>query len=103
MPILTTILHLTVVWIIIATAPLLFDMPLPVNWLNFLLRQWVRRVGQLLPAIHDFNSLAMGNAPDFTPWGSVIVMRVSGLLAFVMARICLVGTAVIQPGADTHC
>ena len=35
-PSLTTILHLVIVVIIITvTAPLLFDAPLPVNWLNF--------------------------------------------------------------------
>ena len=37
-PALTTVLHLSIVAIIItATAPLLFDAPAPVNWLNYLL------------------------------------------------------------------
>jgi ABC-2 type transport system permease protein len=37
-PAITTILHLTIVAILItATAPLLFDAPLPTNWLNYIL------------------------------------------------------------------
>jgi len=37
-PALTTILHLVIVTVIITvTAPLLFDAPLPVNWLNYVL------------------------------------------------------------------
>ena len=37
-PALTTILHLVIVAVLITvTAPLLFDAPLPVNWLNFAL------------------------------------------------------------------
>ena len=38
MPVLTTMLHLTIVTVIITiVAPLLFDAPLPVNWLNYVL------------------------------------------------------------------
>jgi ABC-2 type transport system permease protein len=37
-PALTTMLHLVIVTVIItATAPLLFDAPVPVNWLNYLI------------------------------------------------------------------
>jgi len=43
------------------------------------------KIAQLLPATHAmnaFNGLAMGAVADFSPWGSVIVLLLSGLLAF---------------------
>jgi len=46
------------------------------------------KVAQLLPATHAmnaFNGLSMGSAADFSPWGSVIVLALSGLLAFALA------------------
>jgi ABC-2 type transport system permease protein len=138
-PALTTILHLVIVAAIItATAPFLFDAPLPVNWLNFILIffamslacaglsvligvvspssrmtvLWSQlifvpsmllgglmlpysmlpdaagKVAQLLPAtqaMNALNGLAMGGTADFSPWGSVIVLLVSGVLAFGLA------------------
>lgn len=138
-PALTTILHLVIVAAVITfTAPLLFDAPLPVNWLNFivvflaltlasagvsvligvispssrltvlwsqlffvpsmllgglmlpygLLPEVAGKFAQLLPATHAmnaFNSLAMGRPEAFSPWGSVIVLLVSGFLAFGLA------------------
>ena len=138
-PALTTILHLVIVAILItATAPLLFQAPLPVNWLNFVLifgvmafasaglsvligvispssRMTVlwsqiifvpsmllggmmipysmlpdaaRKFAQLLPAtqaMNAFNGLAMGKVADFSPWGSVIILLASGVLAFALA------------------
>ena len=46
------------------------------------------KVAQLLPAtqaMNAFNGLAMGKAADFSPWGSVIVLFLSGLLALALA------------------
>jgi ABC-2 type transport system permease protein len=138
-PALTTILHLVLVTVIITvTAPLLFDAPVPVDWLNFALVfvctaiacaglsvligvvsqssrmtvLWSQLVfvpcmllggmmipyamlppaagkfAQLLPATHAmnaFNGLAMGTQAAFSPWGSVIILLSSGILAFGLA------------------
>jgi ABC-2 type transport system permease protein len=138
-PALTTMLHLTIVTAIITAAgPLLFDAPLPVNWLNYalvfaslafamtgisvligvvspssrmtilysqllfipsillsgmmfpynMLPDAAGKAAQLLPAtqaMNAFNGLAMGAAADFYPWGSVIALVASGVLAFGLA------------------
>jgi ABC-2 type transport system permease protein len=45
-------------------------------------------ISRLLPSTHGmnaFNELAMGNAADFEPWGSVAVLIVGGLLSFALA------------------
>ena len=138
-PALTTMLHLVIVAVIItASAPLLFDAPLPVNWINYgitfialalacagisvligvispstrmtvlwsqlifipsmllaglmlpysMLPDVVGKIAQLLPATHAmnaFNGLAMGKTADFAPWGSIILLIISGLLAFGLA------------------
>ncbi len=138
-PAITTLLHLLIVTVIITvTSPLLFDAPLPVNWLNFglvffamslscaglsvligvisansritvlwsqlffipsillsgmmfpfsMLPEIAGKVAQLLPATHAmnaFNGLAMGYGFDFSPWGSVLVLVLSGLAAFGLA------------------
>lgn len=138
-PVLTTTLHLVIVAALITiTAPLLFDAPLPVNWLNFvfiliamalacagvsvligvispssrmailwsqlifvpsmllgglmfpysMLPEIAGKFAQLLPATHAMNAvngLAMGKVADFSPWGSVIILLVSGVLAFGLA------------------
>jgi len=138
-PALTTLLHLAIVTVIItATAPLLFDAPLPENWLNYvlvfvamaiactglgvligvissstrmtvlwsqlifipsmllgglmipydMLPEAVGKVSQLLPAtqaMNAFRGLAMGQEADFAPWGSVILLLLSGILALVLA------------------
>ncbi len=138
-PALTTMLHLVIVAALItATAPLLFQAPLPVNWLNFtiivaafalacsgisvligvcspssrmtvlwsqiifvpsmllgglmlpysLLPPIAGKLAQILPAtqaMNAFNGLAMGKAADFSPWGSVIILLTSGILAFGLA------------------
>jgi hypothetical protein len=36
-------------------------------------------------AMNAFNGLAMGQAADFAPWGSFILLLLSGVLAFVLA------------------
>ena len=138
-PALTSILHLLIVTVLVtATAPLLFDAPLPENWLNYaiivialafacagisvligvispnsrmtvlwsqiifvpsmmlggmmlpysLLPPAVGKFAQLLPANHAmnaFNGLAMGKTADYSPWGSVIILILSGILAFGLA------------------
>ena len=138
-PALTTILHLVLVAVIITiSAPLLFDAPLPVHWLNYVLIfvsmaiacaglsvligvvspssrmtvLWSQLVfvpsmllgglmvpykmlpdiagkfAQLLPAtqaMNAFNGLAMGKEAAFSPWGSVIMLLTSGILAFGLA------------------
>jgi ABC-type multidrug transport system permease subunit len=46
------------------------------------------KIARLLPAtqgMNAFNALAMGNVADFPPWGSVIVLFISGMLAFGLA------------------
>ena len=46
------------------------------------------KVAQLLPAtqaMNAFNGLAMGKVADFSPWGSVIALVLSGILAFGLA------------------
>jgi ABC-2 type transport system permease protein len=138
-PAMTTILHLVIVTVLItATAPLLFDAPSPVNWLNYaivcaaiavacsglsvligvvspssrmtvlwsqivfvpsmllgglmlpysMLPAVAGKFAQLLPATHAINAfsgLAMGGVADLAPWGSVIILLTSGLLAFALA------------------
>jgi len=138
-PALTTFLHLIIVTVLITvTAPLLFEAPSPVNWLNYaiifgamalactglsvligvvspssrmtvlwsqlifvpsmllgglmlplrMLPNLAGKIAQLLPAaqaMNAFNGLAMGKAADFSPWGSVLVLFISGVLAFALA------------------
>jgi len=138
-PGLTTMLHLVIVTaIIVITAPVLFDAPLPEKWTNFilvflatttacaglgvligiispssrltvLLSQLIfipsmllgglmlpysmlpdaaGSISRLLPATHAMNAfsgLAMGTTADFNPWGSVVILLFSGLLAFGLA------------------
>lgn len=53
-----------------------------------ILPEAVQPLAQLLPATHAmnaFNGLAMGAAADFNPWASVLMLSLSGLLAFLLA------------------
>jgi len=53
-----------------------------------MLPEAAQRVAQLLPAsqaMNAFNGLAMGGTADFDPWLSVIVLSLSGVLAFLLA------------------
>jgi len=53
-----------------------------------LLPEGAQKVAQLLPATHAmnaFNGLAMGGTPDFNPWASVVMLSLSGLMAFGLA------------------
>ncbi|MCE5208942.1 MAG: ABC transporter permease [Chloroflexi bacterium] len=63
---------------------LLSGMMFPYN----MLPDVIGKIAQLLPAtqaMNAFNGLAMGKVADFSPWGSVIILFVSGLLAFGLA------------------
>lgn len=138
-PALTTTMHLVIVTTIItASAPVLFDAPLPLNWLNYvlvfiaaaiacagismligvvapnsrttvlwsqlvfipsmivgglmmpysMLPDTAGKIAQILPAtqaMNAFNGLAMGRTADFSPWGSVIALLLSGVLALGLA------------------
>jgi ABC-2 type transport system permease protein len=138
-PLLTIMLHLLIVTVIITvSAPILFNAPVPVNWLNYivtfiatavacaclsvligvissstrmtvlwsqlvflpsmllggimlpnnLLPEAVGKVARILPttqAMNAFKGLAMGTGADFNPWGSIIVLLVSGVVAFGLA------------------
>jgi ABC-2 type transport system permease protein len=138
-PALTTMLHLMIVAALITvTAGPLFDAPLPVNWLNYvivfvamalacsglsvligvisansritvlwsqlffipsimlggmmfplsMLPDVAAKFGQLLPATHAmnaFNGLAMGYEAAFSAWGSVLILALTGIIAFALA------------------
>jgi ABC-2 type transport system permease protein len=48
----------------------------------------VQKFSQLLPAsqaMNAFYGLAMGRSATFSPWGSVCILLLSGILAFVLA------------------
>jgi len=47
-----------------------------------------RKIARLLPAtqaMNAFNGLATGKAADFSPWSSVTILFISGILAFGLA------------------
>lgn len=78
--------RMTVLWsqILFVPSMLLGGLMLPYNSLP----RVAQIFAQLLPATHAmnaFNGLAMGAAADFSPWGSVVILSVSGLLAFALA------------------
>lgn len=138
-PAITTMLHLLVVTAIItASASLLFDAPLPVDWVSFglifvamafacaglsvligvissssrvtvlwsqllflpsmllggvmiptgLLPDVAGKISQILPAtqgMNAFNGLAMGGEAVFSPWGSILLLFLSGVISFGLA------------------
>lgn len=48
-----------------------------------------QKAAQLFPATHAmnaFNGLAMGSTADFSPWGSIATLALSGVLAFGLAH-----------------
>jgi len=78
--------RVTVLWsqLIFIPSNLLGGMMFPYS----LLPEAAKKIAQLLPptqAMNAFNGLAMGNTVDFSPWGSVIVLFIGGLLAFALA------------------
>jgi ABC-2 type transport system permease protein len=77
---------MTVLWsqLIFLPSMLLGGMMLPYS----MLPEAVGRFSRLLPAtyaMNAFNGLAMGTGADFSPWGSIVVLLVSGALAFGLA------------------
>ncbi len=78
--------RMTVLWsqLIFLPSMLLGGMMLPYS----LLPETVRKIAQLLPAtqaMNAFRGLAHGLTADFDPWGSLIVLLASGVLAFGLA------------------
>jgi ABC-2 type transport system permease protein len=78
----TTVLYSQLIFI---PSMLLGGLMLP----NSLLPDAAGRIAQLLPAtqaMNAFNGLAMGREADFSPSGSLILLLVSGVLAFGLAN-----------------
>jgi len=78
--------RMTVLWsqIIFVPSMLLSGLMIPYSVLPTI----AGKFAQLLPATHAmnaFNCLAMGNESDFSPWGSLVILFTSGVLAFVLA------------------
>ncbi|MGD9048598.1 MAG: ABC transporter permease, partial [Anaerolineae bacterium] len=78
--------RMTVLWsqLIFIPSMLLGGLMIPYS----MLPETIGRISQLLPAtqaMNAFNGLAMGKQADFAPWGSVILLLLSGLLAFGLA------------------
>ena len=78
--------RMTVLWsqLIFVPSMMLGGLMLPYS----MLPEAAGKIAQLLPAtqaMNAFNGLAMGKAADFSPWGSVIVLFISGVLAFGLA------------------
>jgi ABC-2 type transport system permease protein len=78
--------RMTVLWsqIVFVPSMLLGGMMVPYS----LLPKIAGKFAQLLPAtqaMNAFNGLAMGQAAAYSPWGSVIMLLASGVLAFGLA------------------
>ncbi len=78
--------RMTVLWsqLIFVPSMLLGGLMLPFS----MLPEAARKFAQLLPAtqaMNAFNGLAMGKVAAFSPWGSVIMLFASGVLAFGLA------------------
>jgi len=78
--------RMTVLWsqLIFVPSMLLGGMMVPYS----MLPAAAGKFAQLLPAtqaMNAFNGLAMGKVAAFSPWGSVLVLFLSGLLAFALA------------------
>jgi ABC-2 type transport system permease protein len=76
----------TVLWsqLVFVPSMLLGGLMLPYG----LLPDVAGKVAQLLPAtqaMNALNGLAMGRGADFSPWGSVVLLLLSGVLAFGLA------------------
>ena len=78
--------RMTVLWsqLVFIPSMLLGGLMIPYS----LLPDTVARISGLLPAtqaMNAFNGLAMGRQADFAPWGSVILLLLSGVLAFALS------------------
>jgi ABC-2 type transport system permease protein len=79
--------RMTVLWsqLIFLPSMLLGGLMLPYS----MLPEAIQKIAQLLPAtqaMNAFNGLAMGKVADFSPWGSLIILFTSGILAFGLAN-----------------
>jgi ABC-2 type transport system permease protein len=79
-------LRMTVLWsqIVFVPSMLLGGLMLPYTMLPDI----AGKVAQLLPAtqaMNAFNGLAIGKVADFSPWGSVVLLFISGILGFALA------------------
>jgi ABC-2 type transport system permease protein len=78
--------RMTVLWsqIVFVPSMLLGGLMLPYTMLPDI----AGKVAQLLPAtqaMNAFNGLAIGKVADFSPWGSVVLLFISGILGFALA------------------
>jgi len=78
--------RMTVLWsqLVFVPSMLLGGLMLPYS----MLPEVARKLAQLLPAtqaMNAFNGLAMGKIASFSPWGSVLMLFASGILAFSLA------------------
>ncbi|HEY9088108.1 MAG TPA: ABC transporter permease [Anaerolineaceae bacterium] len=78
--------RMTILWsqAVFVPSMLLGGMMIPYS----MLPEIAGKFAQLLPATHAmnaFNGLAMGTPADFSPWGSVIILVLGGLIAFGLA------------------
>ncbi len=78
--------RMTVLWsqVIFVPSMLLGGLMIPYSMLPGI----AGKFAQLLPATHAMNAfkgLAMGGMADFSPWGSVIILFTTGVLAFGLA------------------
>ena len=78
--------RITVLWsqLVFVPSMLLGGLMVPYN----MLPAAAGKISQLFPAtqaMNALNGLAMGKTADFSPWGSVLILYVSGLLAFGLA------------------
>jgi len=78
--------RVTVLWsqVVFVPSMILGGLMVPLN----MMPEIPQKIAQLLPATHAinaFNGLVMGNIPDFSPWGSIIILISSGLIAFGLA------------------
>ncbi len=78
--------RMTVLWsqVIFVPSMLLGGLMIPYS----MLPEVAGKFAQLLPATHAmnaYNGLAMGGTAPFSPWGSVIMLTASGIIAFWLA------------------
>ena len=78
--------RMTVLWsqLIFVPSMLLGGLMLPYSMLPDI----AGKIARLLPAtqaMNAMNGLAMGGTPDFSPWGSVVALLLSGVMAFGLA------------------
>jgi len=78
--------RVTVLWsqFIFLPSMLLGGLMLPYSFLP----GFAQKIAKLVPATHGINALnglSMGVVPDFSPWGSIAVLVMGGIIAFALA------------------